>query len=59
MRVLCRQKSVDATVTECHDSIGLFLCIHLVLRYQLMCHKRAVPALDKYWDMLLNLLWPK
>ncbi|XP_043239477.1 vacuolar protein sorting-associated protein 52 homolog isoform X3 [Amphibalanus amphitrite] len=52
-------KSVDATVTECHDSIALFLCIHLVLRYQLMCHKRAVPALDKYWDMLLNMLWPK
>ncbi|XP_037080746.1 vacuolar protein sorting-associated protein 52 homolog [Pollicipes pollicipes] len=52
-------KSVDVLVVDCYDSIGLFLCIHLIHRYQLMCHKRAVPALDKYWDMLLNLLWPK
>lgn len=24
-----------------------------------MCHKRCVPALDKYWDSLQNVIWPR
>lgn len=24
-----------------------------------MCHKRCVPALDKYWDSLQSVIWPR
>lgn len=32
---------------DCYDSIAMFLCIQLILRFQILCHKRCVPALDK------------
>jgi len=53
------QKQVDAYVQDSYDCIAIFLCIHLVQRYQLLCHKRCVPALDKYWETLSCLLWPR
>ena len=42
-------KHVDIYVS---DSISVFLCIHLLQRYQLLCHKRCVTGLDKYWETL-------
>lgn len=53
------QKNLEMYVNECYDTIALFLCAHLILRYQLMCHKRCVPALDRYWDDLQGLIWPR
>lgn len=53
------QKSLESYVSECYDMIALFLCFHLILRYQLMCHKRCVPALDKYWEFLQRLILPR
>lgn len=50
---------MDAYVQDSYDIIGMFLCIQLILRYQLMCHKRCVPALDKYWDSLQSCIWPR
>ncbi|XP_066154115.1 vacuolar protein sorting-associated protein 52 homolog [Euwallacea fornicatus] len=50
------QKNLDHYLTNCYDSIAVFLCFHLVLRYKLMCHKRCVPALDQHWDELEKLL---
>lgn len=46
-------------MSDCYDIISMFLCIQLILRYQLMCHKRCVPALDKYWDSLQAVIWPR
>lgn len=40
-------KNLEVYVQDCFDTISLFLCIQLILRYQIMCHKRCVPALDK------------
>lgn len=53
------QKNLETYVNECYDTIALFLCVHLILRYQLMCHKRCVPALDRYWDDLQSVIWPR
>lgn len=53
------QKNLESFVAECYDTIALFLCFHLTLRYQLMCHKRCVPALDGYWEMLQNIILPR
>jgi hypothetical protein len=53
------QKNLETFVQDCYDAIALFLCVHLILRYQLMCHKRAVPALDSYWDTLQTVIWPR
>lgn len=44
---------------DCFDTIAMFLSIQLILRYQLMCHKRCVPALDRYWDTLQSIIWPR
>lgn len=52
-------KNVQLFVDDCYDTIALFLCLHLVMRYQMICHKRAVPALDKYWDNLTEIIWPR
>lgn len=41
------QKNVETYIQDCYDTIAMFLCVQLILRYQLMCHKRCVPALDK------------
>ncbi|CAG0881281.1 unnamed protein product [Darwinula stevensoni] len=56
MKISIRQ--METFVLESWDSLSLFLCIHLIHRYRLLCHKRAVPALDHHWDALLKLLWP-
>ncbi len=37
-------KYTDTYVQDSYDSIAIFLCIHLVQRYQLLCHKRCVPG---------------
>jgi vacuolar protein sorting-associated protein 52 len=34
-------KSIEVYVQDCFDTISLFLCIQLILRYQIMCHKRC------------------
>ncbi|GLV37846.1 Vacuolar protein sorting 52 [Carabus blaptoides fortunei] len=52
-------KNLETYVNECYDTIALFLCAHLILRYQLMCHKRCVPALDRYWEDLQSVIWPR
>ncbi|XP_048345019.1 vacuolar protein sorting-associated protein 52 homolog [Sphaerodactylus townsendi] len=52
-------KHMDAYVSDCYDSIAVFLCIHIVLRFKAIMAKRNVPAIDKYWDTLLELLWPR
>lgn len=52
-------KNLEIFVIDCFDTIALFLCIQLILRYQIMCHKRCVNALDKYWDTLQSTLWPR
>ncbi|KAH8285821.1 hypothetical protein KR018_009495 [Drosophila ironensis] len=52
-------KNLETSIHDCYDTIAMFLCIHLIFRYQLMCHKRCVPALDKYWDSLQAVIWPR
>ena len=41
-------KQTDSSITDSFDSISVFLCIHIVQRYQLLCHKRCVGGLDRY-----------
>ena len=52
-------KEVETAVCDSYDSISIFLCIHLLQRYQLLCHKRCVSGLDKYFDSLNGVLWPR
>lgn len=40
------------------DGIGLLLCAHIILRLQMVTHKRAVPALDHFFSAALDLIWP-
>ena len=46
-------------VQESFDSISLFLCLHLVSRFKELCHKKGFGALDKYWESLTSLIWPR
>ncbi|ETE58138.1 Vacuolar protein sorting-associated protein 52-like protein, partial [Ophiophagus hannah] len=41
------RKHMDAYVSDCYDSIAVFLCIHIVLRFKALVAKRNVPAIDK------------
>lgn len=44
---LCLQKSMSAYVSDCYDSIAVFLCIHIILRFRAITAKRNIPALNK------------
>lgn len=52
-------KNVESHIAVSYDTICIFLCAQLIFRYRLLCHKRAVPALDSYWDTLLDIMWPR
>ncbi|XP_065146961.1 vacuolar protein sorting-associated protein 52 homolog [Paramisgurnus dabryanus] len=52
-------KNLATYLTDCYDSIAVFLCIHIILRFKAITAKRNVPALDKYWEAVLELLWPR
>ncbi|XP_064650085.1 vacuolar protein sorting-associated protein 52 homolog isoform X2 [Lineus longissimus] len=52
-------KHMDVYTNDCYDSIALFLCIHIIYRYQVIMHKRNAPALVKYWETLLERLLPR
>lgn len=41
-----------------YDTVGLLLCLHIILRLQLVSHKRAVPSLDHFFTAALDQLWP-
>uniref|UniRef100_A0A3P8WXB3 Vacuolar protein sorting-associated protein 52 homolog n=1 Tax=Cynoglossus semilaevis TaxID=244447 RepID=A0A3P8WXB3_CYNSE len=52
-------KSMSTYISDCYDSIAVFLCVHIILRFRAITAKRNIPALDKYWDAVLELLWPR
>lgn len=52
-------KNIELYIQDCFDTIALFLCIQLILRYSILCHKRCVNALDKYWESLQSAIWPR
>nr|XP_023651937.1 vacuolar protein sorting-associated protein 52 homolog [Paramormyrops kingsleyae]XP_023651938.1 vacuolar protein sorting-associated protein 52 homolog [Paramormyrops kingsleyae] len=52
-------KSMSTYVSDCYDSIAIFLCIHIILRFKAITAKRNIPAMDKYWEAVLELLWPR
>uniref|UniRef100_A0A8C9SV91 Vacuolar protein sorting-associated protein 52 homolog n=1 Tax=Scleropages formosus TaxID=113540 RepID=A0A8C9SV91_SCLFO len=39
-------KSMSTYVSDCYDSIAIFLCIHIILRFKAITAKRNIPALD-------------
>uniref|UniRef100_H9H7V6 Vacuolar protein sorting-associated protein 52 homolog n=1 Tax=Monodelphis domestica TaxID=13616 RepID=H9H7V6_MONDO len=52
-------KHLESYLADCYDAIAVFLCIHIVLRFRNIAAKRDVPALDRYWEQVLALLWPR
>uniref|UniRef100_A0A3B3Q9E2 Vacuolar protein sorting-associated protein 52 homolog n=1 Tax=Paramormyrops kingsleyae TaxID=1676925 RepID=A0A3B3Q9E2_9TELE len=53
-------KSMSTYVSDCYDSIAIFLCIHIILRFKAITAKRNIPAMDnRYWEAVLELLWPR
>ncbi|XP_071821891.1 vacuolar protein sorting-associated protein 52 homolog [Apostichopus japonicus] len=52
-------KHMEVYTHECYDAIAIFLCIHIILRFRTIMSDRTVPALDKYWDTLLEMLFPR
>ena len=46
-------------VEKMHDSLALFLCMHIIYRFQIICHKRNVPCLDAFWEYQLKMISPK
>ncbi|KAG5264650.1 hypothetical protein AALO_G00256500 [Alosa alosa] len=52
-------KNISTYASDCYDSIAVFLCIHIILRFKTITAKRNIPAMDKYWEAVLELLWPR
>lgn len=52
-------KILEEEFNSSFDSIGLFLCLQIIYRFKILAHKRAVSALDQYWDGLVRIIWPR
>lgn len=52
-------KLMEEEFNSSFDSIGLFLCLHIIYRFKILSHKRAVSALDQHWDGLVRIIWPR
>jgi len=52
-------KHMGTYVATCYDAIAIFLCIHIIHRFKIIMLKRDVNVLEKYWDTLLDMLWPR
>ncbi|KTF92037.1 hypothetical protein cypCar_00046685, partial [Cyprinus carpio] len=39
-------KNLSTYLSDCYDSIAVFLCIHIILRFRAITVKRNIPALD-------------
>ncbi|XP_064395792.1 vacuolar protein sorting-associated protein 52 homolog [Halichondria panicea] len=52
-------KNIESYTDSCYDSIGIFLCIHVSLRYQAITKRREIPCLDDYHRDLASILWPR
>ncbi|XP_053380589.1 vacuolar protein sorting-associated protein 52 homolog isoform X2 [Mercenaria mercenaria] len=52
-------KSMEEHINECYDSIAIFLSIHIVHRFRSIMENRGVPALERYWDSILHIMWPR
>lgn len=52
-------KTMEDYANECYDSIAIFLSIHIVHRYRSIMEKRNVPALERYWETILQVMWPR
>lgn len=52
-------KQMDVYTNECYDAIALFLSIHIIHRYKVIMHTRMAPVLDRYWDTLLEMFYPR
>lgn len=52
-------KQMEEYTADCYDSIAVFLSVHIVFRYRAIMAKRSIPALDRYWEALLNMMWPR
>jgi len=49
---------VEEGTSASWDGIGLLICAHIILRLQMVTHKRAVPALDQFFSAALDYIWP-
>lgn len=52
-------KHMEVYTNDCYDSIAIFLCIHIINRYRSIMLKRNVPALERYWQTLQDIMWPR
>ncbi|KAK6623627.1 hypothetical protein RUM43_009479 [Polyplax serrata] len=52
-------KALETYVEGSYDSIALFLCAHIILRFKPISQKRSVPALDSYWNSLQDCIWQR
>ena len=52
-------KHIEDSFHSSYDSIALFVCLHIIYRYRLLAHKRAVPTLDSYWETIVKIIWPR
>ncbi|PVD21732.1 hypothetical protein C0Q70_17532 [Pomacea canaliculata] len=52
-------KQMEEYVGDSYDSIAMFLSVHIVYRYRAIMAKRGIPCLDRYWEALLNTMWPR
>ncbi|EDL06695.1 mCG142042, partial [Mus musculus] len=50
-------KHLESYLADCSPRV--FLCIHIVPRFHNLAGKRDVPALNRYWEQVLALLWPR
>lgn len=57
--LLMALKHLEETVSTSFDSLGLFLCMQVMMKYQEILEKRTVPALQPYFEGVMQILGPR
>ncbi|XP_065185383.1 vacuolar protein sorting-associated protein 52 homolog [Sycon ciliatum] len=52
-------RNLEAYIEGSFDAISIFLCIHVLYRYEGILKRRNVPSLASYIQRLQNQLWPR
>jgi len=52
-------RNLEGNVGESYDSISLFLCVRLTHKFRAICRRKGVAAMERYWDSVSTVLWPR
>jgi vacuolar protein sorting-associated protein 52 len=52
-------KNVENLIQSSYDAIGIFLCIYIIQRYEILAKQRNCLSILSYYDNIMEILWQR